>query len=286
VKKLLITGASGMLGGAFMREADASWHVVGACHRAPCEGLLQLDFTKPDVVSRAVREGGFSHIVHCSAIRDPDYCLAHPEEMELANTGASRMVAEAAQATGAVLCYISSDYVFDGTQPPYRETDAPCPINVYGKSKLAGEDAARSVNEHVILRIPALYRTDLSDAGSVLTKFAGLLADGQTLTLDAETVRYYTLADDVAAAGLFLLDSGFRGVIHVSADESVTKSGFARLAAMALGYGPERVLDGPPPTSGDARPHNSRLDTTLYRSLGGPRMRPPSEAIGKGVHHA
>ncbi|MDP6526479.1 MAG: SDR family oxidoreductase [Kiritimatiellia bacterium] len=279
MKKLLITGASGMLGGEILRRTNASMNVVGACHRSPREGLLQLDFERPDHVKAAIQESGFTHIIHCAAIRDPDYCLKHPEETDMVNVRASRVIAEAAQAVKAVLCYISTDYVFDGNNPPYSESDAPCPINVYGKSKLAGEQASATVDNHLIVRIPALYRTDLGDSANVLTKFAGLFADGQTLHLDAETVRYYTRTEDVADAVLFLLEQKHRGVIHVSADEQTTKSAFARMAAVHLGYGPDRVVDAPSPSTGDARPHNSRIDTALYRSLSGPHMQSPSEAL-------
>ena len=279
MNKLLITGASGMLGGEILKKAGADMNVVGACHRSPCEGLLQLDFEQPDRVKAAIREGGFSHIIHCAAIRDPDYCLKHPEETDIVNVRASRIITEAAQAAGAVLCYISTDYVFDGNNPPYAESDTPCPINVYGKSKLAGEVATATVDHHLIVRIPALYRSNLGDSANVLTKFAGLFADGKTLDLDAETVRYYTRTEDVADAVLFLLEREQRGIIHVSADEQTTKSAFARMAAVHLGYGPERVVDAPPASTGDARPHNSRIDTSLYRSLNGPRMLSPSEVL-------
>ena len=283
MKRLLITGASGMLGGTLFACADPAWNACGACHRGPRDGLLQLDFNRPDETQAAIVAGGFTHIIHCAAIRDPDYCLTHPEETEITNVLGSRLVAGAAQTLGAVLCHISTDYVFDGTQPPYVETDRTCPINVYGKSKLVGEQLAAAVPEHLVVRIPALYRSTLGNSANVLTKFARLLAEGKALLLDAETVRYYTRTEDVAAAVLFLLASGRRGMIHLSADEKASKAEFARLAAVQLGYEPGRVVDSPPPTSGDARPHNSRLDTTLYRSFNGPRMQPPSEAIPRDL---
>lgn len=268
-----------MLGREIVRHADATWNAVGACHRTPREDLLQLDFGRPDEVIARIVEGAFTHIVHCAAIRDPDYCLAHPDETEATNVRGSITVATAAQALGATLCYISTDYVFDGTCPPYKEDDTPNPVNLYGRSKLAGERAAATVPNHMMVRIPALYTAALGDKANVLTGLVNRLERGETLQLDSETVRYYTRAEDVAAAVLLLLDIGHQGVIHVSADEATSKAAFARLAATHFGYPSDRVMDTEPPSTGDVRPHNSHLDTTLYRSLPTPSIRPSSKSI-------
>ena len=283
MKRLLITGASGMLGGEIFARATSEWNAVGACHRTAHDGLLQLNFARPDELEQKITEQSFTHIIHCAAIRDPDVCLKHPEEAALVNVQGSRRIAQAAQTLGATLCYISTDYVFDGTRPPYKETDFPSPINVYGRSKYAGEQAAQTVDEHLVIRIPALYRSVLGDRANIITKFAEQLAAGKTLHLDSQTVRYYTRVEDVADAVLFLLESNVRGRVHVSSGEKTSKAAFGRQVATQLGYSPERVQDAPPPTSGDARPDNSQLDTTRYRSLGGPHLQSPSEAIPRDL---
>ncbi|MFW5857175.1 MAG: dTDP-4-dehydrorhamnose reductase family protein, partial [Planctomycetota bacterium] len=215
--RLLVTGASGLLGGCVLRQANDAWQALGTAHRRTREGLVPLDIRNADAVAGLVRTEGVTHIVHCAALRSPDYCIEHPDEAEDVNVDGTRNVAAAARAVGAHLLYVSTDYVFPGTHPPYDEDASPDPINLYGRTKLGGEGAALAVERHTIARIPALYRIDLGDPRSYVTELAGQLAKGNTLRLDAETVRYYTLADEVAAAFLHLLARSVRGVVHLSA---------------------------------------------------------------------
>ena len=85
-------------------------------------------------------------IVHCAAERRPDVVENHPDTASQLNVDASGNLAKEAAAIGAFLIYISSDYVFDGTNPPYREEDIPNPLNLYGKTKLEGEKAVLENN--------------------------------------------------------------------------------------------------------------------------------------------
>lgn len=277
--RLLVTGASGLLGGCVLRRADAAWNALGTCHSRPGEGLVPLDIRDADAVMRLVREEGVTHVIHAAAIRSPDACLADPDLARAVNVDGSRHLAGAAQAAGAHFLYVSTDYVFPGVEPPYREDDPPDPVNLYGRTKLGGEGAAAAVDRHTVVRIPALYRIDLDDARSYVTELAAAFGRGETLRLDAETVRYYTLADDVADAMLFLLETDAAGVVHLSATERTTKAAFARAVARRLGYGPGVVEDGPRPAAGDERPHDSHLATDRYDALGGPPLRPFGDVL-------
>ncbi|MFC1499022.1 sugar nucleotide-binding protein [Verrucomicrobiota bacterium] len=100
MKRLLITGASGMLGGEILVRADSMWNAVGACHRTPRKDMLQLDFVHPDELEQKITQQPFTHIIHCAAIRNPDYCLKNPEETESVNVRGSRVIAKAVMGTG------------------------------------------------------------------------------------------------------------------------------------------------------------------------------------------
>jgi dTDP-4-dehydrorhamnose reductase len=280
VRRLLITGASGLLGGCLLRRAArlAGWEPVGTARTAR-GNLVAMPLEEPETVRALITDGGFESVVHCAALRSPEACRAEPDRARAVNAAGSVAVADAARRAGARLLYVSTDYVFDGEDPPYDESAEPQPINLYGETKLAGERAARPVPGGLIVRIPALYRLDLADDRNWVAQLANDLGAGRPLPLDAETARYYTLAEDVAAALLWLLDRGESGIVHLSAEERSTKADFARAVARALGHDPARITDAPPAADGAPRPRDSHLDPARYRALGGPALRGHSEVL-------
>ena len=97
-------------------------------------------------------------IVHAAAERRPDVSAEQPEQVLALNVESTRHLAQCAKEVGAYLIYISTDYVFDGTQPPYEVDDQPSPLNFYGETKLAGERAlAEVMDDYAVLRVPVLY---------------------------------------------------------------------------------------------------------------------------------
>src|SRR5262245_4985091 len=131
--KVLVTGAGGQVGREVVEvfAGDA----VGFDHHG-------LDVTDAAAVRAALESVRPDAIVHCAAYTAVDACESHPDDAFAVNAEATKHVADAAGAVGAYVVYLSTDYVFDGTKPdPYVETDPPNPLSVYGKSKLAGEEA-------------------------------------------------------------------------------------------------------------------------------------------------
>jgi dTDP-4-dehydrorhamnose reductase len=281
--RILLTGANGLLGRCLHRAlgAGGAHEVVGTCHTRAAPDLRPVELTDPDAVSALLGEGGFTHIVHAAAWRDPERCLQDPAGACAVNAGAVELLARGANRTGARLVQVSTDYVFDGEAPPFAETDAPNPVNVYGRSKLAGEVAARTAERHLVLRIPALYRLDLTDPRNAAAGAARRLRAGETLVADDRIARYYTLADEVADAVRFLLEAGAEGVLHLSASGRTTKAGFCRLLAAALGLDPDRVRADTEPPTGDRRPRDSHLATDAYARLNGPAFTPAPEALAR-----
>jgi len=261
-----------------MREL-ADFDITGTCHSQQDEALEPLSLADRGQVCKLVENGGFTHIIHCAALRSPDYCIEHPLKAYTVNALGVEYLAAAAGNADAHLCYISTDYVFSGTKPPYREDDIPDPINLYGRTKLAGEHAARSTRKHLILRIPALWRTDMLDQRNFATTLAGWLAKSEELLMDSETVRYYTLADEVAGAIRFCLENNSTGTLHLSAEQKTSKADFARKVAAALGMGLELIKDAPPPATGDLRPYDSHLCTDAWKALGGPAFTSIDKAL-------
>ena len=264
--RVLVTGGAGQLGTDLAAAfADPGHHEVAN------PGRDRLDVSDRDSVAAAV--GGWKPdlVVHAAAWTDVDGCEADPDRAWLVNALASRHVAEAAAAVGAHLVYVSTDYVFDGSSPrPYTEWDAPAPISVYGRSKLAGEREALSVAPGA-----AVVRTSwLCGAhGRNMLKTVLRLAAGQGVLRFVDDQRGCpTFTEDLAGA-LYRLGVGRRpGIFHVTNQGATTWYGFAREVVAAAGGDPGRVepiataqLEPPRPAG---RPANSVLDNAALR-LGG-----------------
>ena len=151
--KVLVTGASGQVG----------WELSRSCVRNGFEILaldrINLDITDQSAIYRKVRESGVSLVVNAAAYTAVDQAESESEVAFAVNCDGPANLASACAEAGIPLIHISTDFVFDGKKKgPYRETDQVSPLNVYGKSKAAGETGVRErLQEHIILRTAWLY---------------------------------------------------------------------------------------------------------------------------------
>lgn len=152
--KILITGKNGQVGWELQRTLAPLGEVVAVDRQA-------LDLASPDAIRTLIREAKPDLIVNPAAYTAVDQAESEPEAAMAVNGVAPGIMAEEAKKLGAAMIHYSTDYVFDGSKAaPYSETDAPCPINVYGRTKLAGEQAIQAVGiPHLILRTSWVYGT-------------------------------------------------------------------------------------------------------------------------------
>jgi S-adenosylmethionine synthetase len=270
--KILVTGASGLLGTAVTACLAPAATVIGVAHRHAGPGLRALDFTVPAAFDRLAAED-WNAVVHCAAFRSPDFCEEDREAARRLNAEAPARIAELAAARRARMIHISTDYVFDGTHPPYRETDPCAPVNYYGLTKWEAEQAVtRIYPAAVILRIGALYGAPPAPAASpMLDEALVAVCTTADVELDDRIVRCPSYTDDIAAVIRFLLALDCAGVLHASAAQSVTRHAWTRLIAGLLGrdtghlHPAERDLARPA-----RRPVNPRLAVDRLKVLGGP----------------
>ncbi|MFP6899969.1 MAG: SDR family oxidoreductase [Opitutales bacterium] len=272
MKKILVTGASGLLGrairGAF--EAIPDWSVIGLAKNRVRDGLFFLDLLDP----RSVREFLFRKrphvVIHAAAERKPDICEHEPDYTKALNVTATSTLCAAAREVGAWTLFTSTDYVFDGTNPPYRPEDQPNPLNSYGESKLAGEQAVLSADpENAVLRIPILYGGVESLEESAVTAVASLLLDPSPMRVDHWAVRRPTHVGDVAAACMEMTKlraegKSCSGVWHFSGDEAMTKYDMAMAMAKILDRDASHLFPEDKAPHGAPRPHDCSLDCTAF----------------------
>ncbi len=263
--RILVTGATGLLGTAVTAEGRARGLDMIAL------GQADLDVTDAPSVARVVTEAGPEAVIHCAAYTAVDRAESEPRLARLVNVDGTRHVAEAAAEAGAVLVYVSTDYVFDGRKrTPYLPEDRPGPLGVYGRTKLDGEGAAvSSGGEVLIARTSWLYGLG---SGFVPAILAAARA-GRALQIVEDQRGRPTWAPHAAAAILDLLQADARGLWHVAGGGETTWLELAREALRTDGTEVEVV-----PVSTDAygapapRPAYSVLDLTATESRLGRRM--------------
>lgn len=205
-KPIIIVGAGGRLGQELLELLRPEGAMGFTRH--------ELDLTDPDAVSERITQITPGLIINAAALTDVDRAQNSPEQTFDINTLGPRNLAEAAREVEADLVYISTDYVFDGTKDsPYTEDDEPRPINVYGRSKLAGEYITRKLWERsYVIRTGILY-------GSFGQNFVqGLLDKARhTPSIQAITdqVAAPTSTRDLAKAIRTIAFSGRYGLYHV-----------------------------------------------------------------------
>ncbi|NXQ29931.1 MAT2B adenosyltransferase, partial [Alaudala cheleensis] len=276
-RRVLITGATGLLGRAVFKEfSENSWNAVGCGYRRAQPRFEQINLLDSIAVHDIIHEFQPHVIVHCAAERRPDVVESQPDAASQLNVAASANLAKEAAGVGAFLIYISTDYVFDGTSPPYKETDVPNPLNLYGKTKLEGEKAVLENNEETaVLRIPVLYgEVERLEESAVTVMFDKVQFSNKSANMDHWQQRFPTNVKDVAAvcrqlAEKRMLDPSIKGTFHWSGNEQMTKYEMACAIADAFNLPSSHlrpITDSP--VVGALRPKNAQLDCSKLEMLG------------------
>merc|ERR1712137_273514 len=188
------------------------------------------------------------------------------------------------------LIYISTDYIFDGTDPPYKPNSKPNPLNDYGKTKLAGEEAIWKVDHSAgVLRVPILYGPSKKAEESAVTTLINALQLGKEekspVEVDHCAVRFPTFTPDVAQCVRSLAERRMKhcslsGTWHFSGNESMTKYEMVVKIAQLLGVTHDHVIAKTEPDTGAvSRPHNSQLETSAVRVMGFLKITPFEQAM-------
>ena len=282
--KLLVTGANGQVGRALVEAGGEE--VVGLDRAA-------LDITDRAAVHRSVTEHAPSLVVNAAAYTAVDRAEAEAERAFAVNRDGPAHLAAACAEAGVPLVHLSTDYVFDGTKgKPYRESDTPHPLGVYGQSKWAGEEAVREhVDRHVIVRTSWVFGTH---GANFVRTMLRLMQERDTLRVVADQHGNPTAAADIARAVLEIAeqvhDGGDApwGTYHFAGRPATTWHGFAEaILDEARRHGPVRTthVEAIPtsayPTAA-SRPLDTRLDSTRLAEAWGieaPPWRPALRAV-------
>ncbi|MFZ3087686.1 MAG: dTDP-4-dehydrorhamnose reductase [Methylotenera sp.] len=241
-KKILLTGVNGQVGHALQCAFTSDALLSGV---VTCLDRSQLDLTDQDAIRRVIQTVKPDLIINPAAYTAVDKAESEPELAYAVNATAPQTLAKEAAKVGAKLIHFSTDYVYSGTKVgAYTEDDAPRPLSVYGKSKLAGEDAIRSVGlQHLIFRTSWVYG---AYGKNFLTTILRLAAERDQLRVVADQIGAPTSSHSIADAVLSVLKrwQNEAGVYHLVNAGQTSWHGFA--AAIVEEYGRMQVPRGWP----------------------------------------
>jgi len=285
--KILLIGAAGQLGSQLRRTLAPLGEMV-ATDRAT------LDLADEAAIRAAVRNANPDLIVNAAAYTEVDPAEAEPELAMMVNGRAPGVIAEEARRAHAALVHYSTDYVFSGSiQRPYREDDAPDPINTYGKTKLAGETAIAEVGApHLIIRTSWVFGTGGKGFFNTIIRLAREREELRVVDDQIGTPNWSKAVAEATAqiltgvsgrGGLSIVDTIAKatGIFHVCGEEHTSRLGFAE-EIVSL-YRRRAEIDGLPPLrlsrliavrsaefpGAAARPHYSVLSCEkIWRAFG------------------
>lgn len=223
-KKILVTGSNGQLGSELkdLASQHADFDFVFLTR-------AELPLNDNAVLAKAVAERQPDFVINCAAYTAVDKAESEREDAFQINATAVGVLAKAAADAGAKFVHVSTDYVFDGTRrAPLKEDDAVSPVNVYGESKLAGEEAALANNPcSVIIRTSWVYSYHGKNFVKTMLR---LMAEKESISVVADQWGSPTYAADLAAAILQIVQSAQwqPGIYHFSNQGVITWFDFAK----------------------------------------------------------
>ena len=188
--------------------------------------IADIDITSPESVFKVISDLKPEVVINCAAYTDVDGCESDIEKAMAVNGEGVAYLAMACRDLGALLVQVSTDYIFDGGKgTPYIEDDAPCPISVYGESKLAGEMNAVFSPDHLIVRTQWLYGLHGKNFVETMLRMG---AEKDELTVVDDQIGSPTWTVDLSRAIIALIDGGCRGIYHATNLEHCSWNGFAK----------------------------------------------------------
>jgi dTDP-4-dehydrorhamnose reductase len=241
--KILVTGANGFVGYYTIKELLANNYSVIATgkgeSRLPFAAsknfmYVPMDFTNPVDVYDVLTNIQPDVVIHAGAMGKPDECELNQMQAYITNTEGTMNLLH--NADNCHFIFVSTDFVFDGAAGPYKEEDAPNPINYYGVTKQHAEDAVKEFSTNwCIVRTVLVYGKPLTGRNNLLTIVKNKLQKGEEYNVVTDQERTPTYVEDLAKGIVSIIKKKATGIYHISGDETFTPYDMAVKTAEYLG---------------------------------------------------
>ena len=267
--RLLITGASGLLGINLAMEAMREHNIVGVdrskLKSAPFQ-VIQADFLQKNIIDSILDAAQPDWLINCAALANLEKCEEDPTQAKNLNTDLPGELAAACAKRNIRFVHISTDAVFDGTKEgayAYTEDDEPTPPGVYSQTKLDGECAVQESNPQAMIARVNFYGWSLGGRRSLVEFFFNNLSEGKNVNGFTDVIFCPMLVNDTARLLLEMLQKSLSGLYHVVGAQPMSKYQFGVDVARTFGLREDlispRSVEGSELTA--KRSHNLWLST-------------------------
>ena len=237
--RILVTGASGLLGLNLAIQASRQHEVVGVVYHnslvnVPFE-VLSADLGAPEALEHVIAFSRPDWIIHCAAMANLEDCEKAPTRAARINAWLPGALADYASFLGARRLHISTDAVFDGERGRYTEQDAPNPLSVYAHTKLEGEQAALQANPQALVARVNFYGWSLGGQRSLAEFFFNNLSANRPVRGFTDVLFCPLLVNDLADLLLEMAQKGLSGIYHTVSSECISKYDFGMAIARQFG---------------------------------------------------
>jgi dTDP-4-dehydrorhamnose reductase len=283
--RVLVTGASGLLGGRLAELLGRSHDVIALRHEAPVPSGLDVvdgDLLDDRSLDRAFDVARPDAVLHSAAIAEPDRCEREPELAQRINVEASAELARRCGRRGLRLVALSTDLVFDGERALSSEETPPRPILLYGRTKLDAEAEVLAASpDAAILRVALVIGRGYGSRKTATETIAATLAAGGRPRLFHDQYRTPIDPESVADAVARVFARPVSGRFHVGGAERISRYALGQRVARVLGL-PEQLEPIGQASQAVQRPADASLDTGRARRELGWEPRPLDDAIRDG----
>jgi len=250
--KIVVTGASGLLGHATAQEALSRGHQVLALynqrrpHLPESTRCVKMDLNEPEALTTLLLDEFPDAIYNCAAVSSPADVLANPKEAQQLNVTLPLRLAQVAFHLSVRFVHISTDMVFDGLSGHYRPTDMPNPQNEYGKQKLEAEKQVLRTGQDfaTVLRVAIITGNSPSGARSVHERLFELWAQDKKASLYSDELRQPVAASSIASALIELAERPtLHGIFHWAGADAISRYEMGVQIARHFELDPEKLIE-------------------------------------------
>jgi dTDP-4-dehydrorhamnose reductase len=268
-KKYLVLGANGLIGRNIVGQLEGKGRWVGTYYRRAEPGLVKADITSADDLKRVFEMAPPDCVVNCANLSGGvDFCEHNPDLARKFHLEATTSIGELCRDYSSRFIFISTDYVFDGRKPPYKEDDPKNPLNSYGSLKLQAEQwLEANLSQYTIVRTTNVFGWDpLTVTPNFLMGIYRKLKAGEEIKVPSYLWGNPTYVVDLAKAIIELSAKGLNGVFHVVGSSFVNRYDWAQQFCDRMEFDKKRVIEIKDPVNGAVpRPLISNLNTDKFR---------------------
>ncbi len=285
MKNILIFGGNGLVGQSFKKlyASQEDTKVFTTSRNPNSEGELKCDITKKEDLKNCFEQSKPSTVINCTNLAGGvNFCENNKELSQQFHFQANVEIGELANEYNAELVLISTDYVFDGSESPYKEEDKTNPLNEYGRNKLAAEQWIQAnVNRYVIARTTNVFGWDPNTkTPNFLMQLYFKLKNNEAVEVPSFLFGNPTYANDLTGGIKAILDKKKYGVYHVVGSSNVNRYEWAKLFCKTLGFNESLIKEiAAPMEGGIKRPLISNLNTNKLKDVLGNHLSDVHEGL-------